>query len=84
MVVDHYSNLKINPSRYLPIKQDKSNLFKILSKHAIFADTKEVKNNIRSRSARLRYGIRNNNSFFNFNEFKNTFVNYLKLEGSIL
>ncbi len=79
-----YSNLKKNPSRYIPIKQDKSNLFKIFSNHAIFPDAKEVKKNIRSRSARLRYGIRNNNSFFNFNEFKKTFVNYLKLEGGIL
>ena len=43
---------------------------------------KEIKENIRSRSAKLRYVTRNNNSFFYPNEFKKKFVNYFELEGS--
>ena len=76
-----YSNLKKNPSRYLPIKVDKSSLFKEISKKPLVADVKEVKENIRSRSAKLRYAIRNSNSFFDPNEFKKKFVNYFELEG---
>ena len=76
-----YSNLKKNPSRYLPIKVDKSSLFKEISKKPLVADVKEVKENIRSRSAKLRYAIRDSNSFFDPNEFKKKFVNYFELEG---
>ena len=42
---------------------------------------KEVNENIRSRSAKLRYAIRNGDSFFHPNEFKKKFVNYFELEG---
>ena len=76
-----YSSLKENPSRYLPIKENKSSLFKLISKKPLVADVKEVNENIRSRSAKLRYAIRNNNSFFDASEFKNKFANYFKLEG---
>ena len=79
-----YSNLKKNPSRYLPIKKNKSNLFKLFSKKPLVADEKEVKQNIRARSAKLRYAVRNSNSFFYPDEFKKKFVNYFKLEGSRL
>ena len=40
-----------------------------------------LRKNIRSRSAKLRYAIRDNNSFFYPDEFKNKFINYFKLEG---
>ena len=63
------------------MKENKSNLFKLISKKPLIADAKEIKKNIRSRSAKLRYAIRNNNSFFNPDEFKNRFENYFKLEG---
>ena len=43
---------------------------------------KEVEKNIRSRSAKLRYAMRNDNTFFDPNEFKNKFINYLKLESN--
>ena len=76
-----YSNLRKNPSRYLPIKETKSSLFKLVSKKPLRPDVKEIKENIRSRSAKLRYAIRNNNSFFYPSEFKNKFANYFKLEG---
>jgi len=76
-----YSNLRKNPSRYLPINETKSSLFKLVSKKSLRPDVKEIKENIRSRSAKLRYAIRNNNSFFDASEFKNKFANYFKLEG---
>ena len=46
------------------------------------ADINEVEENIRSRSAKLRYVIRNNNLFQYPNGFKKKFVNYFKLEES--
>ena len=76
-----YSNLAKNPSRYLPIKENKSSLFKLISKKPLTAGMKEINENIRSRSAKLRYAIRNNNSFFYPSEFKNKFANYFKLES---
>ena len=76
-----YSNLRKNPSRYLPIKETKSSLFQLVSKKSLRPDVKEIKENISSRSAKLRYAIRNNNSFFYPSEFKNKFENYFKLEG---
>ena len=77
-----YSNLRKNPSRYLPMEENKSSLFKLISKNPLVADVKEIKKNIRSRSAKLRYAIRNSNSFFYPNEFKNKFLNYFKLESA--
>ena len=77
-----YSNLKRNPSRYLPIKENELDLFKLISKKPLVADKNEVNSNIRSRSAKLRYAMRNNNSFFYPSEFKSKFVNYLKLESN--
>jgi len=76
-----YSILKKNPSRYLPIEEGKSNLFKFVSKKPLVPNVSEVKENIRSRSAKLRYAVRNENSFFYPEEFKKRFTNYIKLEG---
>ena len=75
-----YSNLNKNPSRYLPLKENKSGLFKLLSKKPIIPTKKEIFQNIRSRSAKLRYAIRNNNLFFYSNEIKKKYENYLKIE----
>jgi 16S rRNA (cytosine1402-N4)-methyltransferase len=74
------SDLKKNPSRYLPIKENKLGLFNFFKKKPIIPTENEIKKNIRSRSAKLRYGIRNNNSFFYPNEFVKKFSNYLNLE----
>jgi len=76
-----YCSLKKNPSRYLPVKENKPNLFKLILKKPVMADIHELEKNIRSRSAKLRYVIRNNNSFFNADEFTKKFINYLSLEG---
>jgi 16S rRNA (cytosine1402-N4)-methyltransferase len=76
-----YSSLIKNPSRYLPLKKNKPSLFKLISKKPLVADTKEIEKNVRSRSAKLRYAIRNNSDFFEPKEFKIKFINYLNLES---
>jgi len=75
-----YSSLQKNPSRYLPVSERKPSLFKLVSKKPLVPEIEEVKKNIRSRSAKVRYAVRNNNSFFHPGEFKNKFINYFKLE----
>ena len=75
-----YSNLKNNPSRYLPLNKKNSELFKLLSKKPLTPTKKEISQNVRSRSAKLRYAIRNNNSFFYPDEFKKKFQNFFKIE----
>ena len=79
-----YSNEPKNPSRYLPTSERKNNIFKLFSKKPYMPDLNEVKQNARSRSAKLRYAIRNDNVFFSPDEFKNKFSKYLKLENNIL
>ena len=76
-----YSNNKSNPSRYFPLKEDKSSLFKLVCKKALSPTTSEINKNTRSRSAKLRYAIRNDKSFVNPEEFKNKFLNYFELES---
>ena len=75
-----YSNLSKNPSRYLPAKENKSLLFRVLSKKPLIPSEKEIEQNFSSRSAKLRYAIRNDNSFFYPKEFKSKFENYFKTE----
>ena len=76
-----YSNLKKNPSRYLPLNEDKSALFELLSKKPFVPSKKEIENNIRSRSAKLRYVVRNGSSFSFPENFKKNFDKYFQLEG---
>jgi len=75
-----YSEIEKNPSRYLPLKEKKASLFKLILKKPLIPDNIEIKKNIRSRSAKLRYAIRNKNSFFEPIDFKNKFENYFRLE----
>jgi len=77
-----YSEFKKNPSRYLPFEENKSNLFKTISKKPLQPEKEELNENIRSRSAKLRYAVRNDNSFFYPQEFKDKFENYLNLESA--
>ena len=79
-----YSNLNKNPSRYLPLNKNRSDLFRQSSKKPLTPNKKEINQNMRSRSAKLRYAIRNNNSFFYPEEFKKNFENYFKLEETRL
>ena len=75
------SNQNKNPSRYLPSNNSKASLFKLFLKKALIPSEKEISKNIRSRSAKLRYAIRNNSIFFNTKETKKRFEYYLKLEN---
>ena len=61
------------------VKENKSSLFRLLSKKAFTPSKKETDRNIRSRSAKLRYVIRNNNTFFYPEEFKKKFESYFKM-----
>ena len=77
-----HSNIKSNPSRYLPAKENKSNLFKTVCKKVLLPTSNEINENPRSRSAKLRYAVRNNNLFTNPEEFQKMFLNYLELESA--
>ncbi len=77
-----YSNSKKNPSRYLPLNKKSTDLFKFISKKPINANLTEVKNNPNSRSAKLRYAVRNKNIYFNMPEFTNNFSKYFQIEGN--
>jgi 16S rRNA (cytosine1402-N4)-methyltransferase len=74
-----YSNLKRNPSRYLLSQNNKPTLYKSAIKKPLTPSRKEIIHNIRSRSAKLRYGIRNNNSFYPLEDFKKKFDKYFRL-----
>jgi len=74
-----YSELNKNPSRYLPQKKKKNGLFKILSKKPLIPNKEEIIENVKSRSAKLRYGIRNRNPFSNPEEFKKYYNNYFEM-----
>ena len=76
-----YSNLKRNPSRYLPPQENKSILFSVFSKKPKTPTKKEIESNIRSRSAKLRYAIKNNSLFFYPEDFKKFFLKYFEIEG---
>ena len=79
-----YSNLKKNPSRYFPLTDNKSNLFTVKNKKPLIPERKEIIFNNRSRSAKLRFAIRNNNKFFFPEEFVKKFEKFSKIERSIL
>ena len=64
----------------MPSNVIKYDLFKVLCKKPLVPNKKEIYQNVRSRSAKLRYAIRNNNSFFYPEEFKKKFENYFKIE----
>ena len=76
-----YSEKSKNPSRYLP-KLDKEDirLFDCPIKKSINPSEKEILINRPSRSAKLRYGIRNNKKYFFPNELTEKFKNYLEIE----
>ena len=75
-----YSNLRNNPSRYLPLNENMPGLFGLLSKKPLTPSKKEIYQNIRSRSAKLRYAVRNNNLFFYPKEFNKKFESFINIE----
>ena len=74
----NYSENK-NVSRYLPSREEKKNLFKLIDKKPIIPDVEEININPASRSAKLRYGIKLNNHF-DFSEFIKKFNYLLEVE----
>ena len=77
-----YFGSEKNPSRYIPKKNNYQNfdLFSSISKKPLRPEKQEIEKNIRSRSAKLRYGIRNEKPFFNSEAISQKFINYLKIE----
>ena len=79
-----FSNFSINksrPSRYLPEENDNSVALFDEYKNIVLKPTKkEIYQNNRSRSAKLRYAIRSKNKFSYPNELINKFRKYLNLE----
>ena len=78
----NYSKNKSKPSRYLP--EDTSNttiLFEEYKNNLIKPKKEEIKNNPPSRSAKLRFAMRNNNDFNEPENFRLKFKKYLDLES---
>ena len=70
-----------NPSRYIPeSKKEDKRLFNCPQKKPLIASKEEILFNPPSRSAKLRYVIRNNNKFVFPNDLVNKFQNYLDIE----
>ncbi len=80
-----FSNFSINksrPSRYLPENKSKDfSLFKEYKNKVLRPSKQEIERNNRSRSAKLRFAIRNNNKFEYPKELIMKFRKYLDLEA---
>ena len=58
----------------MPKEQEKKHLFKVMSKKPIIPSDKEIKENISSRSAKLRFATKQEN----FNDFETDILNKFK------
>ena len=68
-------------SRYVPVTEQAENLFILDQKKAIFPTEKEVNENLPSRSAKLRYGIKKSD-FYNFEtDIFDQFKNLIEIEN---
>ena len=68
-------------SRYIPKKDEKINLFKIINKKPIVPSEKEIKDNPPSRSAKLRYVIKKED-FYDFEtDILDKFNNLIEIEN---
>ena len=78
----NFSTNKSKPSRYLPEEDNDSNtLFNEYKNKVLKPSKKEVDQNNRSRSAKLRYAIRSKNKFSHPHELLKKFKIYLDLEA---
>ena len=78
----NFSTSKPKPSRYLPEKNDSEEaLFDEYKNKVLKPSKKEIAQNNRSRSAKLRYAIRSKNKFSHPHELIKKFKNYLDLES---
>ncbi len=79
---NNYSSNKSKPSRYIPTNNDGNfSLFKNYKNKVIRPSSLEISKNSRSRSAKLRYAIRNENKFFYPDELEAKFKRYTELES---
>ncbi|MAJ23066.1 MAG: 16S rRNA (cytosine(1402)-N(4))-methyltransferase [Candidatus Pelagibacter sp. TMED64] len=77
-----YSESK-SVSRHIPIKEDnkKGILYNLTQKKIIRPKDKEIKENNRSRSAKLRFAIRTSNKFYYSNKTEELFKKYFEVES---
>ncbi len=78
----NFSNNKPKLSRYFPETKVEKTLFKNYSNKIIRPTQKEIEINNASRSAKLRFAVRNKEEFFYPKNFKDRFSHYLELENS--
>ncbi len=72
---------KKSVSRYLPKLEQSEKLFYLKEKKPILPSIKELKENISSRSAKLRYLIKKDNSYHFENDILDKFEHLLKIES---
>ncbi len=77
----NYSKNRSRPSRYYPDFNNEENLFEDYKNKVIKPGKYELNLNNPSRSAKLRFVVRNNKTFFYPKELKKKFSKYLDLEG---
>ena len=78
----NFSENKSRPSRYLPINESNNSvLFEKYANKIIKPSKEEVEQNYRSRSAKLRFAIRNKNKFFYPYSLFKKFSKYLDIEA---
>ena len=78
----NFSKNKSRSSRYFPENKKKDNLLFDEYKNKVFRPSKqEIDQNIRSRSAKLRFAIRSNSKFDHPNDLIKKFKKYLDLEA---
>ena len=79
---NNFSKNKSRPSRYFPENiSEKSYLFEEYKNKVFKPSKKEIEQNNRSRSAKLRFAIRSKNDFQYPQELINKFKKYLDLES---
>ena len=69
-----------NSSRYLPENKQTEKLFNLIEKKPLLPKEKELKKNVSSRSAKMRYAIKLKNSS-NFEDFYRKFENLIDIEN---
>ncbi len=68
-------------SRYVPVTEQVNTLFKLIEKKAIVPSEKELKENLSSRSAKLRYAIKKKD-FYDFDtDIQDQFKNLIEIES---
>ena len=78
---NNYSANRSKPSRYFPEETVNKSLFENYKNKVFKPSDKEINNNAPSRSAKLRFAIRNKNKFEYSDDLTSKFAKYLKIES---